>query len=64
MSQSEYTLYVDYAGGKFEAWYYKNGRRARVDEFMPDYGDVRRYFDNSPFTKLSLTGEAELFSKK
>jgi len=56
-------LYVDYSGGKFELWFYKNGKRKFVDGFFWDYSSVELYYNKSPFVGIVLTTEAKEWKK-
>lgn len=54
-------LYVDYAGGKYEYWFYSEGRTFRYSTY--DYETILRFKRKNDFTHLILTDEAKLFHR-
>lgn len=55
----EEKIYVDYAGGHFEAWTYSDGRTVRFS--MTTISAIRAYAKKHGY-KLVLTAEAEIFA--
>lgn len=55
-------LYVDYAGGNFEYWFYSEGRTYRYS--TSDYDLILRFKRKNDFSQIVLTDEAKLFNKR
>ena len=56
-------LYIDYSGGKFETWFYSEGKRyAGKNSF--DYEEILRYKRKNDFTDMILTDEAKQRNRK
>lgn len=53
----EQVLYVDFAGGKFESWFYSEGEKYRMFEAY-EFAPVKRWAISQDFTKIVLTAEA------
>ena len=53
------TVYVDYIGGRFEAWTYRRGKR--IDLSIHEEQQIKAYC-NKWDCALVLTAEAKLFS--
>ena len=51
------TLYVDFAGGKFEAWYYSEGSTFRKSSW--EFSDLKKWAIKNSFTKFIFTDEAK-----
>jgi hypothetical protein len=50
-------LYVDFAGGRFESWFYAEGERYK-GKISHDYNDILTYKRRNDFTEIVLTDEA------
>jgi len=50
-------LYVDYAGGKFEYWYYSEGQRYGGSYYEPS--QIRSFYKKNDFTRMVKTDEAK-----
>ena len=53
------TVYIDYIGGRFEAWTYRRGNRVELS--IHDELDIKAYI-NKWDCEAVLTAEAKLFS--
>lgn len=51
------TLYVDFAGGRFESWFYSEGETFK-GACSSSYADILKYKRKNDFTKVILTDEA------
>ncbi len=51
------TLYVDFAGGKFEYWFYSDGGTYKNSAW--DYSSVKKFYRTQGFNRLVLTNEAK-----
>jgi hypothetical protein len=56
-------LYVDYAGGRFETWFYSEGQRYK-GIVTHAFDDILRYKRRNDFTDIILTDSARQANRR